>query len=492
MIVDTSDFSVVPCFKTKVTEPIHAGRLSANDRLDLLKKAWFNVFNLRSRDVAVDLLTDSGTGAMSQEQWGALMVGDEAYAGAESCVKFEQAFKEITGMKYVLPAHQGRAAERSLFEGLKESGVLKKGDVIASNAFFDTTLGWASTFAKCESLYCREFEEGNGVERPFKGNLELGRLKALVEKNPGKVKLVLLTITNNTGGGQPASLANIKELTAYCKSNGILFFFDACRFAENAFFIKTREKGCENKTVKEIVREMFACVDGATFSAKKDAKANIGGAILFSKSQESLYLACRPSIIRNEGLYTYGGMAGRDLEAIAQGIRETTEFDYLKTRIGQVQFLHKTLRQIGVPLVCPSGGHAVYVDAKEYLKQVPEDEYRSDTLVLLLYALSGVRTASIGNLMHAEKDAKGRILKGAKNDFVRLAIPRNVYSLEHVLYVANAFEKLDEAKSLLKRGMAVDCRLRGDHFDHFDCKLRLVDEKNFIESIAYSESKREG
>ncbi len=469
----------VPPFKTKMTEPILAVGLGVGERLAILRKAKYNLFSVRSADVALDFLTDSGTGAMSQEQWAAMMVGDEAYAGATSFTRFAGAFRRITGLRYVLPAHQGRAAERSLFEGLKASGRISEDSIIASNAFFDTTLGWASSFCRCENLYCGDFEAGNTVERPFKGDLELSRLKRLASENPGKVGLVLLTITNNTGGGQPASMANIRELSGFCRKEGILFFFDACRFAENAYFIHEREPGYARKTIKEIVWEMFSYVDGATFSAKKDARTNIGGAILFSAGHEKLYLACRPSIIRNEGLFTYGGMAGRDLEAVARGIEETTELQYLRSRVGQVATLHGLLAGMGVPLVSPAGGHAVYIDAKEYLARVPESEYRSDTLALLLYAMGGIRSVAIGNMMYAKKDAKGRILEPAKNDFVRLAIPRNVYSLDHMLYAAAVFGKVGRAKEALRRGVRVGPGFRNDHFDHFDCAMELADKKDF-------------
>ncbi|MFH1447279.1 MAG: tryptophanase, partial [Candidatus Micrarchaeota archaeon] len=309
MKIDCSEFNSVPPFKIKMTEPINACELDTSGRLELLRKANYNLFGLASKDITVDLLTDSGTGAMSQTQWSTLMLGDESYAGASSYAKFEQTLQSITGMKFVLPAHQGRAAERSLFECLKAVGILDKDAIIASNAFFDTTYGWATQFARCKNLYCEDFDAGIDTERPFKGNLSLDRLKKLAEET-GKIKLVLLTLTNNTGGGQPASMQNIRELSGFCKEKNILFFFDACRFAENAFFIKTREKGFGEKTIKEIVLEMFSLADGATFSAKKDARANMGGAILFSEKHESLFLTCRPSIIKNEGLYTYGGMSG--------------------------------------------------------------------------------------------------------------------------------------------------------------------------------------
>jgi tryptophanase len=483
MKIDSSDFGNVPPFKIKMTEPIRASGLNPAKRLELLKIAQYNIFRIESADVSIDFLTDSGTNAMSQEQWAAMFLGDEAYAGATSFNKFRDAFRSLTGMEHVLPAHQGRAAERTLFQGLQALGILKKDSIIASNAFFDTTIGWASQFSRCENLYCDDFDLGNSVEKPFKGNLGLSRLEKLVSENPGKVSLVLLTLTNNTGGGQPVSMQNIRELSKFCREHKILFFFDACRFAENAFFIHEREAGYHGKPIKEIVKEMFSYVDGATFSAKKDARTNIGGAVLFSKSNEKIFLACRPFIITNEGLFSYGGMAGRDMDAIAQGIMETTEYPYLKNRVGQVQLLHKLLDQIGVPTIKPAGGHAVYIDAKEYLKQIPETEFRADTLAFLVYAIGGVRCVPIGNLMYAEKDSKGRILKPAKNDFVRLAIPRNVYSLEHMMYVINAFEKIHSAKSKLNRGVEVGEGFRNDHFDHFDCRMRLLDEKNFNEAV---------
>ncbi len=476
----------VPSFKTKMTEPIRAAGLSAAERLKLLKSANYNVFSLSSADVSIDFLTDSGTGAMSQEQWSAMMLGDESYAGATSFAKFEAAFRRITGLEFVLPAHQGRAAERTLFEGLASLGVLTPDSIIASNALFDTTMGWGTHFARCVNLYCDAFDAGHAFEADFKGNLGLNRLKALVGENPGKVKVVMLTITNNTGGGQPASMQNIRELSGYCRQNGILFFFDAARFAENAFFIKDREPGYAEKPIKEIVLEMFSYVDGATFSAKKDARANIGGAVLFSSRHEGLFFACRPSVIRNEGLFTYGGMAGRDMEAIAQGIDETTEYPYLKNRIGQVQLLHALLEKQGIPVLKPSGGHAVYIDAREYLKAVPEAEYRADTLALFLYAVGGVRAVAIGNMMYAEKDGAGRITKPASSEFLRMAVPRNVYSLEHVLYVAGVFKKVHAAREGLSYGIEVVGTFRNDHFDHFDCKSKLVDEGNFAAAVAHA------
>lgn len=483
MQINTDDFNCVPSFKTKITEPINSVNLDSKKRLELLKKASYNVFKLDSNDVTIDFLTDSGTGAMSQEQWSAMFLGDEAYAGASSFKRFEKSFQDIMGMKYVLPVHQGRAAERTLFFGLQKLGILKQDSIIASNAFFDTTLGWASQFAKCENLYCDDFDLGNATKKDFKGNLELSRLEKLVNDNLGKVNLVLLTLTNNTGGGQPVSMKNIKELSAYCKQKKIIFFMDACRFAENAYFIKTREQEYKNKTIKEIVKEMFSYFDGATFSAKKDAKVNIGGAVLFSKDCENIFLACRPFVIQNEGLFTYGGLAGRDMEAVAQGINETTEFAYLQNRIGQIEFLHKALTDIGIPLIHPCGGHAVYIDAKDYLSQIPETEFRADMLVALIYAIGGIRSVPIGNVMYAEKDSKGNILKPAKNDFVRLAVPRNVYSLEHMIYVINVFEKIHKIHSLLKRGIKIGPGFRNDHFDHFDCVLELLDKNNFEEIV---------
>jgi tryptophanase len=486
--INLSEFDTVPPFKTKMTEPIKATSLNAEDRLKLLQEAHYNVFRLPSSKVNIDFLSDSGTGAMSQEQWSALFLGDEAYAGASSFEKFEHSFQEITGMRFLLPAHQGRAAERTLFEGLTELGILKKDSIIVSNAFFDTTFGWASHFSQCQNLYCDDFDAGLSTEKPFKGNLGLNRLQQFVEKNPKKVKLVLLTITNNTGGGQPVSMRNIREISAFCRQQGILFFFDACRFAENAFFIKTREKEFEQKTIKEIVREMFSLADGATFSAKKDARTNIGGAILFSEKNEKLFLACRPSIIRNEGLFTYGGLAGRDLEAVAQGIRETTEVDYLTQRIGQVQLLHQLLDRSGLPLLKPPGGHAVYIDAKSYLSHIPETEYRSDTLAALIYALGGIRSVAIGNLMYAQKNEKGQILSPAKNDFVRLAVPRNVYSMEHLLFVTNALQKVHQAKNLLHHGLKIVGTIRNDHFDHFDCKMEPIDQENFAQAVRNEKS----
>ncbi len=483
MQINTNDFNYVPSFKTKMTEPIHSGNLAAKKRLELLDDANYNLFKIDSNDVTIDFLTDSGTGAMSQEQWSAMFLGDEAYAGASSFKKFEKSFQDIMGMKYILPVHQGRASERTLFFGLQKLGVLKQDSIIASNAFFDTTLGWASQFARCENLYCDDFDLGNATKKDFKGDLQLSRLEKLVNQNPNKVNLVLLTLTNNTGGGQPVSMKNIKELSNYCKIKNILFFMDACRFAENAYFIKVRELEYKNKTIKEIVKEMFSYFDGATFSAKKDAKVNIGGSVLFSKDHEDIFLACRPFVIQNEGLFTYGGMAGRDMEAVAQGINETTEFSYLQNRIGQIEFLHKALFTIGIPLIHPCGGHAVYIDAKEYLSQIPETEFRADMLVALIYAIGGIRCVSIGNVMYAEKDSKGNILKPAKNDFVRLAVPRNVYSLEHIFYVINVFEKLHKVHSLLKRGLKIGPGFRNDHFDHFDCNFELLDTKNFETSV---------
>ncbi len=476
---------------TKVTQQIPNPNATFVNRMDALRKAGYNVFHVGEEDgVKVDFLTDSGTGTMSDAQWAASFSGTEWYAGSKSFRLFEESFRDVFGPQFsVIPAHQGRSAESTLLDALKQAGILAPGKKAVFNTAFDTTHGWVSqiTGFPPENLYCEDFEKPLDDPAPFKGNLDAVRLENRLKA--GDVGVVFLTVTNNTSGGQPASLGNIRDVSRVCRSFGVPFFLDACRFAENAYFIKQREEGQKDRPIRDIVRDMFKDADGATFSAKKDGKANIGGAILIrddARMQKAQYAASILTIMR-DGFISYGGLAGRDLEAIAQGIRETTQEAYLHQRVGQVQYLHRLLDAFGVPLVHPCGGHAVYVNARDYLSGVPQEEYRGLTLSLALFTAYGIRTVEIGDFMYGRKDAAGALLQPAKNDFIRLAVPRMTYASEHMLYTAACFADLNAKKHRLKRGVRVKDRFENNHFDHFFARFELADADNFESALRPAE-----
>lgn len=411
---------------------------SRAEREKYLKEAHYNLFKIQSQHVLIDLLTDSGTGAMSTEQWAALMRGDESYAGSPSFQRFEKSVKDIFGFKYVIPTHQGRAAERILF-----STMCKKGDVIPNNTHFDTTranIEYVGAIA--EDLVIPEGKDPQKIH-PFKGNMDVRKLQRLIEKvGAKKIPLCMLTITNNSGGGQPVSMENVKEVKKVLKQYGIPLYFDAARFAENAYFIKLREGGYQDTSIKEIVREMMSYADGCTMSAKKDGLANIGGFICtnsktFAEEEKNL-------LILTEGFPTYGGLAGRDLEAIAVGLQEVLEEDYLRYRLAEARYLGERLLEIGYPIVQPPGGHAIYIDAKTLLSHIPQNEYPGQALSVELYLAGGIRTVEIGSVMFGKIDPKTGKETPAEMELVRLALPRRTHTQSHIDYV------LEVAKDIYK------------------------------------------
>jgi len=404
-------------FRIKTVEPIRW--TNREEREQLLRAAHCNLFLLPAEDVLIDLLTDSGTGAMSTRQWAALMEGDESYAGSKSFEHFRRSVQGIFGYRHVIPAHQGRAAERILF------GVMcKKGDVVPNNTHFDTTRANIEFVgAEAVDLPAPEGKQPS-IPFPFKGNMDVEGLECLIERvGRNRVPLVMMTITNNSGGGQPASLGNMRAVREVCLKHGVPLYFDACRFAENSYFIKLREPGYERKTPKQIAQEIFSLGDGCTMSAKKDGLANIGG--FLCTNDDALAQQEKNLLILTEGYPTYGGLAGRDLEAIAVGVEEALEEDYLRYRIVSTGYLGKHLAEQGVPIVQPPGGHAVYLDARAFLPHLPLDQFPGVALACELYLEGGIRSVEIGTLMFGA---------AAKMDLVRLAIPRRVYTQSHIDY----------------------------------------------------------
>jgi tyrosine phenol-lyase len=414
-------------YRIKMVEAIR--QTPREERERLLKEAGYNLFLVPAEAVLVDLLTDSGTGAMSDRQWAALMRGDESYAQARSWFRFYEVVNGLTGMEHVLPTHQGRAAENILFLEISKPGL-----TIPSNSHFDTTRANIEFFgAEAVDLVV---PEGHDIHArlPFKGNMDLDRLESLLKTaGRGKVPICMLTVTNNTGGGQPVSLANIRATSEICRKYGVPFFLDACRFAENAWFIKEREPACKDMSVREIARAMFACADGATMSAKKDGLGNIGGFLALRDGHLAGKL--KSALILREGFPTYGGLAGRDLEALAAGLEEVTDEAYLTARIGQVARFGEALQTGGVPILEPTGGHAVYLDARGALPHIPPEAFPAQSLALALYLEGGVRGVEIGSLMFGKTLPDGTF-KGADLELVRLAVPRRVYTDNHLGYVA--------------------------------------------------------
>jgi tyrosine phenol-lyase len=410
--------TIIEPFRIKSVEPIRW--TTRADREKLLRAAHYNLFLLPAADVLIDLLTDSGTGAMSTHQWAAVMEGDESYAGSKSFDRFRESVQDIFGYSHVIPAHQGRAAERILF------GVTcKKGDVIPNNTHFDTTRANVEfTGAEALDLVIPEGRDP-GAFHPFKGNMDVQSLEDLIQRvGRERIPLVMLTVTNNSGGGQPVSMENIRQVSAICRRHKIPLYFDACRFAENAYFIKMREPGFESKSPKQIAQEMFAHGDGCTMSAKKDGMANIGG--FLCTNDDLLAQQEKDLLILTEGYPTYGGLAGRDLEAIAVGLQEALEEDYLRYRIASTGYLGNHIAAEGVPIVQPPGGHAIYIDARAFLSHIPSEQFPGVALAAELYLAGGIRSVEIGTLMFGA---------AAKMDLVRLAIPRRVYTQSHIDYV---------------------------------------------------------
>lgn len=410
--------TIIEPFRIKSVEPIRW--TTRKEREQLLRDAYYNLFLLAADDVLIDLLTDSGTGAMSAQQWAAVMEGDESYAGSRSFDHFRDSIQDIFSYKHVIPTHQGRAAERILF------GVAcKKGDVVPNNTHFDTTRANVEYVgAEAVDLVIPEGRQPS-LKHPFKGNMDVAALEELVQKvGRERVPLVMLTVTNNSGGGQPVSMENVRQVSAVCRKHGLPLYFDACRFAENAYFIKLREQGYEAKTPKEIAQEMFRYGDGCTMSAKKDGMANIGG--FLCTNDDTLAQREKDLLILTEGYPTYGGLAGRDLEAIGVGVQEALQEDYLRYRIASTAYLGNHIAEQGVPIVQPPGGHAIYIDARTFLPEIPPQYFPGVALAAELYLEGGIRSVEIGTLMFGA---------AAKMDLVRLAIPRRVYTQSHIDYV---------------------------------------------------------
>jgi tryptophanase len=425
--------TIIEPFRIKSVEPIRWTTREKRERL--LQAAHYNLFLLPADDVLIDLLTDSGTGAMSTHQWAAIMEGDESYAGSGSFERFRKSIQEIVGYKHVIPTHQGRAAERILF------GVAcKKGDIVPNNTHFDTTRANVEYVgAEAVDLVIPEGKQPS-LKHPFKGNMDVTALEELIARvGHDRVPLVMLTVTNNSGGGQPVSMENVRQVSAVCRKHGIPLYFDACRFAENAWFIKIREKGYEDKTPKEIAQEMFRYGDGCTMSAKKDGMANIGGFLCTGNDQ--LAQQQKDLLILTEGYPTYGGLAGRDLEAIAVGIQEALEEDYLRYRIASTAYLGNHIAEAGVPIVQPPGGHAIYIDARAFLPHIPADQFPGVALASELYLEGGIRSVEIGTLMFAA---------AAQMDLVRLAIPRRVYTQSHVDYLVEVILEVFKNRERIK------------------------------------------
>ncbi len=433
-------------YKIKVVEKLY--RSTRKQREKWLKEANYNLFNIKSEQVFVDCLTDSGTGAMSDQQWAEMMIGDESYAGSRSFEKLKKTVKRITGFEHFLPTHQGRAAENVLF-----SALVKEGDIVPGNSHFDTTKGHIE-FRKAHAVDCTIDEAfDTGVYHPFKGNVNLEKLEKLFKNHPKeKIPFTVLTITCNSAGGQPVSMENTKAVSDLCKKYDIPLYFDAARFAENAYFIKKREKGYEHKSIKEIAFELFSYGDGMTMSAKKDGLVNMGGFIALN--DEKVYKEATVFNIMFEGFITYGGMNGRDMGALAIGLDEATEYDYLESRIGQVAYLGQRLSDFGVPVQQPFGGHAIFLDANKFVPTIPKNEFRAWSVAMELYLTSGVRGVEIGAIM-ADRDPDTRENRFPELELVRLAIPRRTYTNQHMDYIAVALKNIFDTRAEAKHGYRI-------------------------------------
>ncbi len=454
--------TIIEPFRIKSVEPIKLNTRS--ERESILGVAHNNLFLVNARDVIIDLLTDSGTGAMSSQQWAGVMLGDESYAGSNSFILFEKTVKDLMGFKNIIPTHQGRAAERILF-----STMTKKGDYIPSNNHFDTTrANVLEVGASPVDLVCSEASDFDS-NFAFKGNIDIEKLKQfIIEKDPCNIPILMLTITNNTGGGQPVSMDNIKKVSLIAKQYKIPFYLDACRFAENAYFIKLNEEGYSNKSVKDIVREMFSYADGCTVSAKKDAIANIGG--FLCTNDDNLAKKKKDLLILTEGFPTYGGLSGRDLEAVAYGLKEVIDEDYLEYRIKSTKYLGEKLNELGIPIINPPGGHAIYIDAQKFLPHIPINQFPGQALACELYIEGGIRTSEIGSLMFGGKDDNGNLLFAA-HELVRLAIPRRTYTQSHIDYVIEVMKSIKDKSHKIK-GLKIIYESRT--LRHFTAKLERI------------------
>ncbi len=449
-------------WRIKMVEPIK--KSTREEREQWMKEADYNLFQLRSEQVYIDCLTDSGTGAMSDRQWAAVMMGDESYAGSSSFFHLQEAINKITGFEYVIPTHQGRAAENVLF-----SHLVKAGSVVPGNSHFDTTKGHIES-RKATALDCTIDEaKDTQLEIPFKGNVDPKKLEKALAEHHENVPFIIVTITNNTAGGQPVSMQNLREVRAIADKYGKRVVLDSARFAENAYFIKTREEGYADKTIKEIALEMFSLADGMTMSAKKDGIVNMGGFI--ATRHEDWYEGAKRFCIPFEGYLTYGGMNGRDMEALAVGLDENTEFDNLETRIHQVEFLAGLLDEYGIPYQRPVGGHAIFVDADKVLTKVPKEEFPAQTLAIELYLEAGVRGCEIGYIL-ADRDPVTRENRFGGLDLLRLCVARRVYTDNHMRVIAAALKNVFDRRNEITRG--VEIVWEAELMRHFTVKLRKL------------------
>jgi len=452
-------------YKIKSVETIYSS--TPQEREKWIKEATYNVFNLSSDKVIIDLLTDSGTTAMSDKQWAAIMTGDESYAGSVSFLKLREVVKDLLGFDYLLPTHQGRAAENVMF-----SGMVKAGDIVPGNAHFDTTKGHIE-FRKAKAVDCT-IDEAFDIysDHPFKGNIDLAKLQKVLSETPAdKIPFVIITITCNTAGGQPVSMQNIREVAQMCEKFGVKLIFDAARFAENAYFIKERETGYKDKTIKEIVFEMFSYANACTMSSKKDGLVNIGGFI--AMRDEETFRTLTLYNIMFEGYITYGGLAGRDMAALAQGLQEVVEYSYLHSRITQVAYLGQLLYDYGIPVQKPFGGHAIYVEGNTFFPNVPQSEFPAQLLAVELYKEAGIRATEIGTLL-ADRDPVTRENRYPKMELLRLAIPRRVYTFNHMNYIAVALKNIFDRRELYTSGLRIVWE--AEIMRHFTVKLDMIEK----------------
>jgi tyrosine phenol-lyase len=453
--------TIIEPFKIKMVEPL--GFTTREEREKVIEQAYYNMFNIKAEKVLIDFLTDSGTGAMSATQWAGIMMGDESYAGARSFFNFETTVKDITGFDEVIPTHQGRASEKILFTALE-----CKGKYVIANSHFDTTR--ANVEATGAIAMDFPIKEASQFEKqhPFKGNADVEKMEKFIkEKGEKNIVMCVMTVTNNSWGGQPVSMQNLKEVYEMCSKYKIPVFIDAARFAENAYFIKLREKGYDKTPVKEIAQEMFEYADGAMMSAKKDAIVNIGG--FLAMNDKKLSAKCRQYLILTEGFSTYGGLAGRDLEAMAIGLREVLDEKYLHYRIRSAEYLGEGLKRHKIPILNPTGGHGVYVDAKKFLPHIKPQNFPAQALCCELYIVGGIRTVEVGTLMFGKRDAKGNFLP-APMELVRLAMPRRVYTQSHIDYIIEVFGEIAKKKDKIKGLEVVEM---SDMLSHFTAKLKI-------------------
>ncbi|MBD5185874.1 MAG: tryptophanase [Bacteroidales bacterium] len=450
-------------WKIKMVEPIR--KSTRREREEWLRNAYYNVFQLRADQVYIDLLTDSGTGAMSDRQWAAVMMGDESYAGARSFFHLRDTITRLTGFEFVVPTHQGRAAENVLF-----SHLVKEGDYVPGNSHFDTTKGHIES-RRATAVDCTVDEaRDTQLEVPFKGNVDIAKLEKVLQEHADRVPFIIVTITNNTAGGQPVSMENLRQVRRVADKYGKRVIFDSARFAENAYFIKTREEGYADRTIKEIVHEMFDLADAMTMSAKKDGIVNMGGFI--ATRHEDWFEGAKRFVIPFEGYLTYGGMNGRDMEALAVGLDENTEFDNLQTRIHQVEYLASLLDEYGIPYQRPAGGHAIFIDAGRILTNVPKEEFPAQTLTIELYLEAGIRGCEIGYIL-ADRDPVTRENRFDGLDLLRLAIPRRVYTDNHMKVIAVALKNVFDRRHEITRGVKIVWE--SELMRHFTVRLAPAD-----------------